>query len=380
MTWNHLPLLALTAALTFGGLHAADPAQPATTPAAPAKNLLPDDADKAWKDLVDSTRPPLAPAEWNQKKPTDEEYAAFRRKMGESAASAADKAKEFQARFKDHKQAAQAKAIHRELLQAAVQLGIEGRLPELQALGGGPAEAASAAAQAPAAGPFEQRMQAAVVQAKKLQASGMEAVLGDFEKSLREIVKEYPDRREVYGAFMEIAELLGGTKAAEIYAELAAAEKAPDQIRELATMMKKKFERVGKPLALKYTAVDGRKVDLAELKGKVVLIDFWATWCGPCVAEVPNMLSAYERLNPKGFEIVGISLDHDEEALTSFIKKKRLPWAQVFGGGGEDNKLGKEFGITSIPSMWLVDKQGILRDLEGRENLAEKVEKLLAEK
>jgi thiol-disulfide isomerase/thioredoxin len=373
MIHKHLLPVAVGVALSLGTLIAAE--APAAAPA-PVKNLLSDDADKAWKELVDSTRPPLPPAEWNQKKPTDEEFAAFRKKMGEAAAVTADKAKEFQARFKDHAQAGQAKSIQREMLISAIQLGAEGREAELRELGG---NAEQPAAPTPA-GPFEQKMQAAVEKAKKLQNQGMQAVLEDFEKSVREIQKEFPERPEVYGALMEVAENLGGDKAKAIIEEIAQAEKVPAELKQHALGLKKKYARVGKPLDLKVTAVDGRKVDLAELKGKVVLIDFWATWCGPCVAEVPNVVAAYEKLNPKGFEIIGISFDEDEDALKGFTKKKKMPWVQFFDGQGWKNKFGREFGINSVPTMWLLDKQGNLRDLEARANLTDKVEKLLAEK
>ena len=136
---------------------------------------------------------------------------------------------------------------------------------------------------------------------------------------------------------------------------------------------------VGQPLDLKFQTVDGHHVDLAKLKGKVVLVDFWATWCGPCVAEIPNVKATYDKLHAKGFEIVGISLDQDKAKLLSFTKQKGMKWPQYFDGKGWDNAISKKFGIDSIPRMWLVDKKGNLVDKEGRENLEAKVEKLLAE-
>jgi thiol-disulfide isomerase/thioredoxin len=135
---------------------------------------------------------------------------------------------------------------------------------------------------------------------------------------------------------------------------------------------------VGEPVQIKFNAVNGGKVDLASMKGKVVLIDFWATWCGPCVAEIPNVTATYNKLHDKGFEIVGISLDQNRAALTKFIKEKEMPWPQYFDGKGWENEISTSFGIRSIPAMWLIDKEGKLVSTNARRNLEAEVEKLLA--
>ncbi|MDP6859908.1 MAG: redoxin domain-containing protein [Verrucomicrobiales bacterium] len=117
---------------------------------------------------------------------------------------------------------------------------------------------------------------------------------------------------------------------------------------------------VGEVMELKFTSLAGKEIDLADMKGKVVLIDCWATWCGPCIAELPNVRKAYEDYHDKGFEIIGISLDKakDEAKLKSFVKDKNMPWPQAFDGKGWDNVLAKQYGITSIPATFLVGKEG----------------------
>ncbi len=115
----------------------------------------------------------------------------------------------------------------------------------------------------------------------------------------------------------------------------------------------------------------GRPLSLAALRGKVVFIDFWATWCGPCVADVPNVVRTYETFHAQGFEIIGVSLDQRGEAATvaQFTRKNGMPWPQYFDGGQWDNKLAVKYGVTAIPATYLLDRSGRIvgRDLHGAE-------------
>jgi len=114
-------------------------------------------------------------------------------------------------------------------------------------------------------------------------------------------------------------------------------------------------------------ALDGKPLSISNYKGKVVLVDFWATWCGPCVRELPNVIQAYEKFHPKGFEIIGISLDQDKARLTSFLEQRKMTWRQYFDSKGWQNKLAGKYGVNSIPATYLLDGEGkiIAKDLRG---------------
>ncbi len=114
----------------------------------------------------------------------------------------------------------------------------------------------------------------------------------------------------------------------------------------------------GDVLEIAFTDLEGNSFDLAAMKGKVVLVDFWATWCGPCIAEMPNVIAAYKKYHEQGFEIVGISLDQDEESLRKYIEKEEMPWPQFFDGKGWQNEFVAKYGIRGIPATFLVGKDG----------------------
>jgi peroxiredoxin len=111
----------------------------------------------------------------------------------------------------------------------------------------------------------------------------------------------------------------------------------------------------------------------------VVLVEFWSTTCGPCIAELPALKGAYEKFHARGFEVVAISLDDKETSVRRFIKVKELPWPQHFDGKGWENRFAVQYGIFNIPTMWLVDKRGNLRDIDARFNLERRIQSLLDE-
>ncbi len=134
------------------------------------------------------------------------------------------------------------------------------------------------------------------------------------------------------------------------------------------------------PMDLQFTDTEGNKFDLESYRGKVVLVDFWATWCGPCVAGLPEVIEQYKKYHDQGFEIVGISFDEDKTALEQFVKSSEMPWVQFFDGQGWGNQYGKEYGIHSIPRMWLIGRDGKVIDFNARTNLPQKISQLMQSK
>ncbi len=124
------------------------------------------------------------------------------------------------------------------------------------------------------------------------------------------------------------------------------------------------------------TDLDGKPISIEAYRGKVILVDFWAVWCGPCIAETPNMKKVYDAYKDKGFDIIGISLDNDEANLRQYLKKNNITWRQVFSGKGWDSPVARQYGIYSIPNMWLIDKDGKLISNNAR---GKKLESLVAE-
>ncbi|MGA2653207.1 MAG: redoxin domain-containing protein [Terracidiphilus sp.] len=126
------------------------------------------------------------------------------------------------------------------------------------------------------------------------------------------------------------------------------------------------------------TTLDGQRISLDGLAGKVVLIDFWATWCGPCVAALPHMQSIAHKFDGQPLVMLSISLDADEAKWKSFVEKNKMTWLQV-RDGGLNGPLSKRFGVTGIPATFTIDADGVLEDQHvGDASIEGKLKKLVA--
>ena len=128
-----------------------------------------------------------------------------------------------------------------------------------------------------------------------------------------------------------------------------------------------KLAMIGKPAPdFSTTDITGNPISLKDYQGKVVLLDFWSTTCGPCIAEMPNVKKVYDAYRDLGFDVIGVSLDDDEAKVKEYLNVCDLPWRQICTGEGWETPIRKRYQVKGIPSPWLIDREGKLISYKAR--------------
>jgi thiol-disulfide isomerase/thioredoxin len=187
----------------------------------------------------------------------------------------------------------------------------------------------------------------------------------------------------------QVAELLSSNAASPALTQQLEDVIVKDLDGELAQRMKVEVEQrrklrslIDRPIVIRGARFDGGEFSSAEWKGKVVLVDFWATWCAPCVAQMPRVKNLYAKYHDKGLEVVGVSWDENVESLKEYLASQDgMPWPQLFDTNNPGvHAVAREFGVATLPTMFLIDKKGKVRNVKAQqENLDEVISKLLAE-
>ena len=127
-----------------------------------------------------------------------------------------------------------------------------------------------------------------------------------------------------------------------------------------------------RPPAFNVADTRGSMVTLEQYRGKVLVLDFWATWCPPCVDEAPEMVQLYNKYRAQGMDMVGVSLDSDAQALENFTRAYKMPWRQIFGGKNWDSDLAKLYGVRTVPCPVVIARDGTVFEI-GRASCRERV-------
>ena len=200
------------------------------------------------------------------------------------------------------------------------------------------------------------------------------------ERHAREFLLRFPESEAGYTTLLYVAtnrERSSPDEARRLYREIA--EKAPEGAeRETARGALRRLDIVGTVPEIRFTAVDGSEIDLATMRGKVVLLHFWAASSRSCVDGLTQLRRLYEEYGPKGLEILGLSLDERRSELLRLCAEREIRWPQHFGGGRR-SRLAAQYGVMEIPSIWLIDKKGKARFIDPKEDLETLIRQLLAE-
>lgn len=213
---------------------------------------------------------------------------------------------------------------------------------------------------------------------RQLDEAAKQAWLEDVVAYLQAVELDSKDGRLVSYAMTMLEKLEDRDAAAALINKTAPVFQASDdeEIAAIADRLRGSLRFMnleGTEMEIEGRLLGGGEFDWLKYQDKVVLVDFWATWCGPCIRELPNVIENYQRYHDKGFEVVGISLDTDAEQVKEFVEKRDIPWPILFSSDPEatewDHPMAVKYGIQAIPAAILVDKSGkvVSKDARGEE-------------
>jgi len=170
-------------------------------------------------------------------------------------------------------------------------------------------------------------------------------------------------------------------KARQQYGKLVESYPTTDNGKKAAGALRR-LDLVGKSLAVKGMGLRNETVDSSEYRGKPLLVVFWASWASPVKLDLPDLKKVYEKYHARGLQIVGVDLDNERGELDAFLKEHQLAWPQIFEAGGIESRLAIEYGIISLPTMFLVDAAGkvVNRSLRSSAEVDRQLDKLLTTK
>lgn len=334
-----------------------------------------DNSKEIWDSLQQSFLALDAPRSWRTNRPSAKVLDDWKTHKAQMALQMADQSRDYYLRFPNAPQATLARESEYNLLEIVVNSGNTKLLPRLTALDNQKLSNSSLNS--------DQRfaLKAHIVErnANLHLDEGVPVVMAQLEAGSRELLKEFPDNPQAWKFLVTVADQEQDPKKARELVQEILAGNADESLKMQTRRILGRLNHIGNPIAFQGTGLDGQPIDLDQMKGKVVLFHFWDTDCGYCIEKLPEIKTVYEKFHGQGLEIVSVSFDHNKDRLVQFLAKNPMPWPQYFAGPGWNATYGNIFDVQAMPAIWLVDKRGNLRDINARENLASKVEKMLNE-
>ena len=183
----------------------------------------------------------------------------------------------------------------------------------------------------------------------------------EWLKQLEGYAEQYPESPDAAEAVLQLAiakEYAGEEEEAKKWYGRVVSKFPTSAPAKKAAGARTRIESVGKAISLQGKSPSGGVVDLAAFRGKVVLVQFWASWCEPCKADMAALKELLTKYGSAGFNIIGVNLDSRREDMAAYLAESRVRWPQIFEEGGLDSRPANELGILTLPTMMLVDQQG----------------------